>query len=279
MRKKRKRRIVRIGIFLLLVMAALAAVFLPRVRKVTISGNERYSDKEIAGSLLADFWSKNTLYLWWNYRDGTVPDTMPYLESIEITVESPFSIRVAVTEKELIGYFDTGSYVYFDESGIVLEITDELYEGIPVITGAALGEITLYQKVPTESSSQLRTILSLLDLLSYQGLDPDEIRFAEDSDITVYIGSIEAFLGQDEYLEEKTANLKAILNTMDSNTAGTLHLENVTGKNEDITFSPSGEVATEAETDTEGTSDGTDTGAEGTSDGTDTGAEGTSDGT
>ncbi|MCC8065479.1 MAG: hypothetical protein LIO94_00015, partial [Clostridiales bacterium] len=94
-----------------------------------------------------------------------------------------------------------------------------------------------------------------------------------------YIGSIEALLGQDEYLEEKVANLKAILDTMESGAAGTLHLENVTGKNEDITFSPSGEVAEETEIDSEGTegSDGTDTGSDDTSADSDSSGEDTLD--
>lgn len=240
-----------IGLLLALTVLVLAFLFLFRIRKVTVSGNSRYSSEEIEEELLTDFFSKNTLCLWWIYKDGSIPDTMPYLESMKITVNSPFAITVTVTEKELVGYFDTGSYVYFDDSGVVLEITDTVYSDIPVVTGIDLGEVTLYQKAPTESSSQLRTILSLLDLLDYQGLTAKEIRFAEDSDITVTIGSIDAILGQDEYLEEKVVNLRAILDTMSSTAAGTLHLENVTGNNEDIVFSPSDEVIEETETETE----------------------------
>jgi len=251
MRTRRRRILKNIGLLLALVVLVLAFLFLFRVRKVTVSGNSRYSSEQIEEGLLTDFFSKNTLVLWWTYKEGTIPDTMPYLESMEITVNSPFAVTVTVTEKELVGYFDTGSYAYFDDSGVVLEITDTVYSDIPIVTGLSLGEVTLYQKVPTESSSQLRTILSLLDLLDYQGLTAKEIRFSENSDITVTIGYIDAILGQDEYLEEKVANLRAILDTMSGTTAGTLHLENVTGKNEDIVFSPSDEVIEETETETE----------------------------
>ncbi|MCC8138409.1 MAG: MSCRAMM family adhesin SdrC [Clostridiales bacterium] len=258
MRKKRKRRLTNLMILLVAVLLILAALFLFRIKKVTVSGNTRHSAEKIEEDLITDFLSGSTLYLWWTCKSGDIPDSMPYLETMKVTMTSPFSIRVTVTEKDLAGYFDTGSYVYFDEDGVVLEISDELYDDIPIITGAALGEVTLYQKVPTESSSQLRTILSLLELLDYQELTASEIRFAEDSEITVYIGYIEAVLGQDEYLEEKIANLKAILDTMTASTAGTLHLENVTGKNEDITFTPSDEVIVETETETESSDAGDD---------------------
>ncbi len=259
MRKQRKRRLTNIIILLIVALLILAVLFVFRVKTVKVSGNNRYSAEEIEEDLITDFLSGSTLYLWWTCRNGDIPDTMPYLETMKVTMTSPFSVRVTVTEKELVGYLDTGSYVYFDEDGVVLAITDELYDDIPIITGATLGEVTLYQKVPTESSSQLRTILSLLELLDYQELTASEIRFAEDSEITVYIGYIEAVLGQDEYLEEKIANLKAILETMTASSAGTLHLENVTGKNEDITFTPSDEVIIETETETETGTDTSDT--------------------
>ncbi|MCD8335922.1 MAG: cell division protein FtsQ/DivIB [Lachnospiraceae bacterium] len=251
MRTRRKRILKNGSLLVLLLILALAGLFVFRVRKVTVSGNSHYSSEQIEEGLLTDFFSKNTLVLWWTYKDGNIPDTMPYLETMKITVNSPFAVTVTVTEKELIGYFDTGSYVYFDDSGVILEITDSVYSDIPVVTGISLGEVTLYQKVPTETSSQLRTILSLLDLLEYQGLSAKEVRFSEESDITVTIGNIDAILGQDEYLEEKVANLRAILDTMTATASGTLHLENVTGKNEDIVFSPSGEIETETETETD----------------------------
>ncbi|MCD7957801.1 MAG: cell division protein FtsQ/DivIB [Lachnospiraceae bacterium] len=279
MRSKRKRRFKNFFLLLAVVLILLAGLLILRVRKLTVSGNSRYSAETIKDDLITDFLSGNTLILWWTHKDGTVPDTMPYLESLKIEIKSPFSVTVKVTEKELVGYFDTGSYAYFDTDGIVLDITDELYDGIPVITGATVGEFTLYQKVPTESSSTLRTILSLLELLEYQDLTADEIRFSDNSEITVYIGYIEAELGQDEYLEEKVANLKAILDTFTSTTAGTLHLENVTGKNEDITFSPSDEVIIETETEeTQEQESETDSSAAESSDtaGTDTGTTDTS---
>ncbi len=244
-----KRRKTWILIPLLLVIAAvLFVVFGFHVNSVVVSGNSHFAASEIADDLISDTLSENSLYLIWRYRKGDPPDSMAYLDSLHVSLKSPGTVRIAVTEKPLAGFFDTGSYDYFDNSGVVLEITREKYEGIPLIKGISLGEVTLFQKVPTQSSAQLRTILSLLELLDYQELAADEIVFGEDSQITVVIGGIEAELGQDEYLEEKVANMNAVLKTMDGTERGTLHLENVTGKNEDITFSASKEAETEPET-------------------------------
>ena len=250
---------IRIGITALLVIAIVVLLLLFRVREVKVYGNERHSQGEIAADLVDDFLTENTLYLLWKYRDNEVPDTMPYLNSLSVQMKSPSAVEVQVSEKTLVGYIDKGEYIYFDENGLVLEITDQIYDGIPVVTGADTQEVVLYQKLPTSSSAQLRTILSLTQLLSYHELEAQEIRFGENMEITLFLHDVEVKLGQDEYLEEKIANLRAILEKMDSTDRGVLHLESFTGKNEAVTFTRSDEpVADTVQEDAaeDGTADG-----------------------
>lgn len=237
-RKKRKQRIIRFAVTGLLILAVLSAVFLFQVRTVTVYGNNRHSSKEISAGLINDTLSKNTLYLLWKYKDGEVPDTLPFLNMLQVQMKTPSHVEVVVEEKELVGYIDKGQYVYFDKGGIVLQMTDEAFGDVPIITGVGTEEPVLYKKLPTESSAQLRTILSLTQLLAYHELEAQEIRFSENMEITVFIGSIEVMLGQDEYLEEKIANLKAILNSMEGTENGILHLESFTGSTMNVTFTP-----------------------------------------
>lgn len=226
---------IRWGGYALLLAALLSGIFLFRVRKVNVYGNSRHSAGEISKGLTHDAFTKNTLYLLWKYRDEKIPDTLPFLNSLSVKMKSPFEIDVTVSEKELIGYVDKGDCVYFDQEGVVLEITGKEYKDLTLVTGADVEEPTLYQKLPTASSAQLRTILSVIQLLDYQEARAKEIRFDENGNIIVYIGGVEARLGQDEYLEEKIANLGAILKyTEDAN--GILHLESFTGKNEASSF-------------------------------------------
>ena len=234
---KRKRRLAKVIAVLLLVAAALAAVFLFQIRKMDVYGNSTHSSEEIKSSLLQESVMDNALYLMWVCRKGNIPDTLPYLNSLNLQLKSPFHMDVHVTEKEAVGYVDQGSYVYFDKDGLVLNIADELYGEVPIITGASVGEAVLYQKLPTESSAQLRTILSLTQLLAYQDLHASEIRFGENMEITVFIEGVEVQMGQDEYLEEKVANLNKILPQLDGQ-KGTLHLESFTGRNETVSFTP-----------------------------------------
>ena len=275
-RARRKRRLIRGGVLLLLLLAVLAAVFLFQAKTVTVYGVTRHTEEEIREGLLNNMLHKNTLYLQWKYRNGAVPDTLPFLKSLKVSMKSPMEIEVQVTEKEPVAYLDKGEYIYFDADGIVLELSDKEDSNYPVITGVEVDDPVLYQKLPMQSSAQLRTILSITQLLSYQELQAKEIRFDDNGDITVFVGGVEALLGQDEYLEEKIANLSAILNKM-GDEHGTLHLESFTGKSDLTTFTPSEETETETQLQTEA-GDGSDDVADAsgsTADGTGTGAENT----
>lgn len=268
-RGKRKKRIVRLGVLLLLVVILAAAALIFRVGKVTVYGNTWHSSEEISDGLVNDLLSGNSLYLLWKYKDGEVPDTLPFLSSIHVQLQSPSQLQVQVTEKQPVGYVDKGSYVYFDNEGTVLEITDEIYEGMPVVTGVSTEEPVLYQKLPAESSAQLRTILSLTQLLNYHELNASEIRFGDNMEITVYIDGVEVELGQDEYLEEKIANLKKIMERLEGQW-GTLHLDNFTGRNETVSFTPSDEAQGTVNISRSGTIETEGSGADGSASGTET---------
>lgn len=278
---RRKRRMIRAAAVLVLLAAAVAACFVFQVKKVTVYGNERHSSEEISAGLCHDFLTNNTLYLLWRHRDGMIPDELPFLNTLHIQMKSPSSIEVHVTEKKLAGYIDKNGYVYFDEDGTVLEMSDKIYEDIPLITGVSTSDVTLYQKLPTQSSAQLRTILSLTELLAYHKLGASEIRFGDNMEITVFIDGVEAQLGQDEYLEEKIANLSKIIPRLEGE-SGSLHLESFTGRNETVSFTPSGSDVTQesgdgADTDSQDNTAGTDPSGDGTDGDGASDADGTSD--
>lgn len=278
---RRKRRMIRAAAVIVLLAAAVAAGFVFQVKKVTVYGNERHSSEEISAGLCHDFLTNNTLYLLWRHRDGMIPDELPFLNTLHIQMKSPSSIEVHVTEKKLAGYIDKNGYVYFDEDGTVLEMSDKLHEDIPLITGVSTGEVTLYQKLPTQSSAQLRTILSLTELLAYHKLGASEIRFGDNMEITVFIDGVEVQLGQDEYLEEKIANLSKIIPRLEGE-RGSLHLESFTGRNETVSFTPSGSDATQesadgADTDSQDNTAGADPSGDGADGDGASDADGTSD--
>lgn len=266
-RKRRRRRVFRIRMIvgLLLFLAAAAAVLLGffRIRTVEISGCNRHSAEEIKEDLIYDFWTENTLYFAWKYKHASSDARAPYLDSIQAKFVSPGQVRITVKEKVLIGYIQyAGTNVYFDSNGMVMEMSDQVYGELPLISGVAMEEPVLYQKLPVQNTAQLRTMLSISQLLVEAGLIPDNISFDENLNITLSMGSVEVRIGQDEYLEEKVANLATIYQQVQGE-AGTLNLEAFTGKSETIPFQKNNETEPAFETDAEGNPVTAETDAEG----------------
>lgn len=261
MDRSERRRGLGAGIIAVLVIAVLLLVliFVFRIRdfSVSVAGESRHTSEEIRNDLSYDFLTRNTLYFAWKYRNATEEPRTPYLQSVRAKILSPSSVQVIIQEKSLVGrVLYNGSNVYFDRGGNVLEITNDVYEEIPLITGVTMDMPELYKKLPVNSTTLRNTMLSIAELMLESKLNPDEISFDEQSNIFINIGTVVVALGQDEYLEEKVSNLETIYDKVAAQT-GTLNMTAFTGKNETITFTKD-EEETETETETPESSSGTD---------------------
>lgn len=214
--------------------AVLLGVF--RIQSIDIKGNERYASEQIRDDLIYDFMTRNTLYFSWKYRTKGPAEDAPYLSSVQATMLSPTAIRLDVTENQLVGRLQyEDSNVYYDNTGVVQEISDTLYAGIPLVTGVEIEEPQIYQRLTMENTSTLRTMLNITQLLIQSNLIPDSVSFDSSGNMTLRLGNVTVKLGQDEYLEEKIANLVTIYPQIEGQD-GTLNMEGFTGKNEAITF-------------------------------------------
>ena len=240
----------RITVIIILVVIMLVAVLIGlfRIREVHIRGNERYSEEQIRSDLIYDFKTSNTLYFAWKYKSQTAEERTPYLDWVQAKIASPGAVTISVSEKAPVGsVLYNGQYVFFDSNSVVLEISDQPNAQIPVISGISITQPELYQKLPVESAAVRSAMLTISTLMLDSELNPDSITFDDNQNITMQIGSVTVELGQDEYLEEKTANLASIYKKV-SSMKGTLNMTAFTGKNETITFKEDEtEPVTEAE--------------------------------
>ena len=53
------------------------------------------------------------------------------------------------------------SNVYYDPDGVVQEISDTIYSGIPLVTGVEIEPPQLYQRMVTKNAALLRTMLNI----------------------------------------------------------------------------------------------------------------------
>ena len=237
-RRRRRMRRLRIAALFVVLLGIAAAVLLGlfRMRTFDVSGNTRHSTQEIQSDLVYDFWTRNSLYFTWKYRNQGQEVRAPYLKTLQAKLEKPGAVRLIVQEKTIAGTIQYGGkWVYFDSEGMILEISPEKDEPVPLITGVEMEEPVLYQRLPLTNTALLQTMLKITALINDTALEPDDISFNDNLSITVTMGNVKVELGQDEYLEEKVANLAAVYPEI-AGQKGTLNMTAFTGKSEPITF-------------------------------------------
>ena len=167
-------------ILLAVLVLGLVVIFgLFRVRKLVISGNKQYKAEEIQEAIMQDGLCKNSLYLLWKFSDqAKVKESILFLNGAEAKLRTPFEVQVTVKEKQQIGYLlNQGSYIYFDKDGMIVEISDQPSEDVPLITGLDVEKAELYEKLPVKDEGMYNTIVTLTKTLNKDGLVPNEIRF------------------------------------------------------------------------------------------------------
>lgn len=235
--KKRsyKRVIVAAAVPALIAVLLLSAAALSKVREVTVIGNEYYTKEQIADLIIEDGYKRNTLYLYLRYRYGKHPE-IPFIDTFEVKIDSFDSVTIRVYEKSIVGYVRyLGKNVYFDKDGIVVESSEELVEGVPMISGLSFKQLAMHKALDVEDERIFDNILSITQLLSKYELSPDEIRFGSTDDLYLQLGDVRVALGAGEHLDEKVARLKQLEEDL-KDKSGTLHMENYTDESNHISL-------------------------------------------
>ena len=204
---KTKRTIILSAILLALFAFLTAAYFYIinnyTVTTVYVDGNIHYTNEEIMEMVMGGPYGNNSLFLSLKYRDKGIDD-VPFIQTMDVTVEARDTIRITVYEKALAGYVTyLGRYVYFDKDGIVVETSTEKTEGIPQVTGLKFDHVILHEPLPVDKPEIFTEILGITQQLDKYSMAADKIYFGSDYQVTLLFGDARVALGNDIYIEEK----------------------------------------------------------------------------
>ncbi len=206
-----------------------------RITEVTVVGNDYYTNEEIAEFIVGEGYQRNTFYLYFRYKYQKHPK-IPFVDDFEVNLDSFHSITIRIYEKNIVGYVRyLGKNVYFDKDGIVVESSDEVIDGIPMITGLYFDNLVLYQSLSVEEPKIFDIILNITQLLKKYELDPDEIRFGNTNELYLQLGEVRIALGAGDNLEDKIARISRLEPDL-RDKSGTLHMENYTDESMHISL-------------------------------------------
>lgn len=207
-----------------------------QLKNVQIFGNYKYSDEEILSILNYDRYPKNTIIFWWKNKDG-VRNPSAFIENISVNIGGPNTVNVTVEEKSIIGCInDGGLYMYFDNTGTVLESSTSKSDSVPEITGIDISGMEIGDQFDLQDVSVFNNLYELSVLLKNYNVTVDQIEYRPDRTLMMQCGTIQILLGTGTNLEDKInayKDLEADLEGM----SGTLHLEDYDSSKKSIFFS------------------------------------------
>ncbi len=205
------------------------------VKTVQVDGNKHYSAEEIKAMVMTGFLGDNSLYLSLKYKNKGI-ESVPFVETMDVVVQSNDTIRIIVYEKALAGYVQyLGRYMYFDNEGVVVETSKVTTKGIPQVTGLSFDHVVLHEKLPVENDQIFQNILTITKLLNKYDVLCDKIQFDENYNIILGYNAVKVKIGAMENLDEKLMQLPQILPSLAGET-GTLDLQNYTADRKSVTF-------------------------------------------
>ena len=242
-RRRRRKRILKVflGFLLLLAVAGLVFIFAFRLNTINVEGNSRYTDQEIMDLVGYDPEAENnTLIFFFEHRKLNV-EGIPFISSIDIKISGRNTIDIIVGEKIVIGCVENGGkYVYFDNEGYVTEISDDRQADVPLGEGVAFDSLELNHPMATEDARVYDDLLNLTLLLNKYDITIDKVGFDDDGRMVLTMSDIKIDLGDSQNLEDKISELKNIIPQIQQMEIkkGTLHMENYDSTKDSIFFSP-----------------------------------------
>lgn len=212
----RGKRTLIVSAALFIVLAALVAGYRYITQNYTVTtiyveGNVHYSNEEIIDMVMDGNLANNSLFLSMKYKDKGI-EGVPFIQSMDVTVEAKDTIRITVYEKALAGCVTyLGQYIYFDKDGIVVETSTDKTAGIPQVTGLQFDRVILHEALPVDKPEVFDEVLNITQQLERYSMTADRIYFDSNYQVTLVFGDAKVALGDDGYIDEKIMKLQYIL--------------------------------------------------------------------
>ncbi|MDD7113195.1 MAG: FtsQ-type POTRA domain-containing protein [Lachnospiraceae bacterium] len=183
------------------------------IQNIEVKGNTTYTDAEIINAVKSQDYVDNTLVM--IAQNQVFGQTyLPFIENISMGYDKSHTLKIKVKEKLRAGVFEyMNKNVYFNSEGIALESRNQLFDGVPVVTGVSFNKMVLGKKIPVDGD-YFDTIMNITKKISTYGLEISEIHFENEDDITLVSGKYQIYLGSSLYLDGKMSKIAGILSAV-----------------------------------------------------------------
>lgn len=206
-----------------------------KVKTVIVEGSTHYTTDEITNYVLDSKFCRNTAFVYLKYHNKSIKD-VPFVEQMDVNIVDRNTVKIHVYEKYTAGCIQNlGNFVYFDNDGKVIEISEIKTENVPVVTGLTFDHLALHEPLPIENKDVFNSILNITKLLNKNDLIADTIYFDENRNITLFFDDVRVNIGDGSNMNEQFMTLPKILPSLEGQ-KGVLHMEKYSEDNPNVVF-------------------------------------------
>jgi cell division protein FtsQ len=206
-----------------------------KVKTVIVEGSTHYTTDEITNYVLDSKFCRNTAFVYLKYHNKSIKD-VPFVEQMDVNIVDRNTVKIHVYEKYTAGCIQNlGNFVYFDNDGKVIEISEIKTENVPVVTGLTFDHLALHEPLPIENKDVFNSILNITKLLNKNDLIADTIYFDENRNITLFFDDVRVNIGDGSNMNEQFMTLPKILPSLEGK-KGVLHMEKYSEDNPNVVF-------------------------------------------
>jgi len=242
---KKKKKGIAAGVIVSVLAVAIILLFTCfHIQEIEVTGNKHYTDEQIKDFVLENGYIDNTVLLMWKNKIKPIED-IPFIAKLDVEYVNTHKITITVYEKAMAGCVEyMNAYVYFDQDGYVLEISQRKLEDAPCISGMSFDTMEIHEKLPIQNEERFKVILKLTQLIQKYGLLIDSIRFTSENEIVLQQKDIRVEIGDGSILERQLVDLDQILDGLEGK-KGTLDMRDFEVMNGKASFKPEKEETTE----------------------------------
>ena len=218
-RNKRIKLIIKIVILIAVLLGVLIYLMLSpifNIKNIIVEGNEQISSEQIIS--LSKIQKDMNLFKVSNKDTINSIKENPYVKKVEIKRNFPGTIEIDIEERVASFMLVYGSsYAYIDNQGYILEISANIKEGIPKITGYTTNEeeIVPGNRLNNDDLDKLNDVLKIMSEARKNEINTliTTINIEDKNEYSLYLESEQktVYLGDSSMLDTKIPYVKVIL--------------------------------------------------------------------
>lgn len=200
-----------LGVFAGLILTVLIIAGTCKTKTIKISGLSYYTEAEVKKAVAENGYIDNSVAYFLKCKIAQ-PSLLPFIESIQVRVNTPDTITIHVKEKKRAGcLLYNGKYVYFDKNGYALESYEKKYDDVPLVTGLKYDELVMQEKIPVKKEEIFTYLLELTTAIDKYNVPIDQIYIKDDGNALLMSDKITIDLYNKKDIDIKIPELAGML--------------------------------------------------------------------